>query len=46
MVLKPIACPTGQHTEVGKYGQISDGKQRFLCQNPECTRHTFLLDYV
>jgi len=46
MVLKPIACPTCQHTEVVKYGQTSDGKQRFLCQHPECTRHTFLLDYV
>jgi transposase-like protein len=46
MVLKLIACPTCQHTEVVKHGQTSDGKQRFLCQNPECARHTFLLDYV
>jgi insertion element IS1 protein InsB len=46
MVLQPMACPTCQHTAVVKPGQTSDGKQRFLCQNPECARHTFVLTYV
>lgn len=46
MVPKPIACPTCQHTDVVKYGQTADGKQRFLCQNSLCTRQTFLLEYV
>ena len=46
MVLKPIACPTCQHPDVVKHGQTSDGKQRFLCQNPLCSRQTFLLEYV
>ena len=46
MVLKPIDCPTCHETAVVKHGQTADGKQRFLCQNPLCTRQTFLLEYV
>jgi insertion element IS1 protein InsB len=46
MVLDPIHCPTCQSTDVVKYGQTANGKQRFLCQNPECTRQTFLIKYV
>ena len=46
MVLKSIACPTCQCTEVVKYGKTSDGKPRFLCQNPLCSRQTFLLEYA
>jgi insertion element IS1 protein InsB len=46
MVLQPIACPTCHETEVVKYGQTADGKQRFFCQNSLCTRQTFLLEYV
>jgi len=46
MVLKLMACPTCQHTEVVQHGHTSDGQQRFLCQNPACARHTLLLDYV
>jgi transposase-like protein len=45
MVLKPMACPTCQHTEVVKHVQTSDGKPRFRCQNPAWARHTCLLDY-
>ena len=46
MVLKPIACPTCHETAVVKHGQTADGKQRFFCQNPLCTRQTFLQEYV
>ena len=46
MVRKPIACPSGHETEVVKHGQTADGKQRFFCQNPRCTRQAFLLEYV
>jgi transposase-like protein len=45
MVLTPLACPSCHETDVVKYGQTSDGKQRFYCQNALCTRKTFLLEY-
>jgi insertion element IS1 protein InsB len=46
MVLAPIDCPTCHSTEVVKHGKTSDGKQRFLCRNADCTQHTFLATYV
>jgi len=46
MVLNPIHCPACQSTDVVKYGQTSDGKKRFFCQNVSCTRQTFLIEYV
>ena len=46
MVLNPIHCPACQSTDVVKHGQTADGKQRFRCQNPACTRQTFLREYV
>jgi transposase-like protein len=45
MVLTPLSCPSCHETDVVKYGQISDGKQRFYRQNALCTRKTFLLEY-
>jgi insertion element IS1 protein InsB len=29
-----------------KHGKTTDEKQRFLCQNPNCSRQTFLTAYV
>ena len=46
MVLNLIHCPSCESTDVVKYGQTSDGKQRFLCQNSACARQTFLIQYV
>jgi len=46
MVLISLTCPTCHETDVVKYGQTSDGKQRFYCQNAQCPRQTFLQDYV
>lgn len=46
MVLTPLACPACHETQVVKYGQTSDGKQRFYCQNALCTRKTFLQEYA
>ena len=46
MVLISLTCPTCHETDVVKYGQTSDGKQRFYCQNTQCPRQIFLQDYV
>ena len=46
MVLTPLACPTCHETDVVKYGQTSDGKQRFYGHNTLCTRQTFLQEYI
>jgi transposase-like protein len=46
MVLNPMQCPACQSTGVVKHGQTADGTQRFRCQNPACSRQTFLLEYV
>ena len=45
-VLKAIHGPSCECTDGVKYGQTSDGKQRFHCRNPLCTRQTFLIKYV
>lgn len=28
-----------------KRGKTEQGKQRYLCNNPECSKRTFILDY-
>jgi transposase-like protein len=43
-VLIAICCPQCHSTEIVKYGQSSNGKQRFRCLNSECPRLTFSLD--
>lgn len=45
MVLGMIHCPFCHSVDVVKYGTTSNGKQRFLCQNPMCERTTFILEY-
>ena len=43
-VLIAVDCPHCHSTEVVKYGQSSNGKQRFRCLNGECLRLTFSLN--
>ena len=43
-VLIAVGCPHCHSTEVVKYGQSSNGKQRFRCLNGECLRLTFSLN--
>lgn len=43
-VLIAVGCPHCHSTEVVKYGQSSNGKQRLRCRNSECPRLTFSLD--
>ncbi len=43
-VLIAVGCPHCYSTEVVKYSQSSNGKQRLRCRNSECPRLTFSLD--
>ncbi|HJW28013.1 MAG TPA: IS1-like element transposase [Saprospiraceae bacterium] len=45
MVLIPVLCPVCGHDKISKRGKTGNGKQRYLCQNPECSVTTFILDY-
>lgn len=45
MVLIPVRCPHCDTDQVVKRGKTETGKQRYLCQNDDCARRTFLLDY-
>ena len=43
-VLITVRCSHCHSTEVVKYGQSSNGKQRYRCLNSECSRLTFSLN--
>jgi transposase-like protein len=45
MVLEPVHCPNCNGPQVIKHGKTPEGKQRYRCQNPECSRSTFIRDY-
>jgi transposase-like protein len=45
MVYVPVQCPYCQSTEVIKAGKQANGTQRFRCQNEQCVRRIFLLQY-
>jgi insertion element IS1 protein InsB len=45
MVLEPVHCPDCDGTQVIKHGKTLEGKQRYRCQDPECTHRTFIRDY-
>src|SRR5207249_942069 len=45
MVLEPVKCPVCGGTNVIKHGKSGEGKQRYLCQDPECHGKTFIRDY-
>ena len=44
MVLIPVSCPYCQSDQVVKRGKTNTGKQRYRCQNPECSHQSFLRD--
>lgn len=42
----PVECPQCKDKEsIVKFGQTSNGKQRFLCQNEECDTNTFIINH-
>jgi transposase-like protein len=45
MVVIPVLCPLCDHDNVVKRGKTENGKQRYLCQNQECSVKTFILDH-
>ena len=45
MVSVPVQCPYCQSTEVIKAGKQGNGAQRYRCQNGQCPRRIFLLQY-
>ena len=44
MVLMPVLCPHCHHDQVVKRGKTATGKQRYRCQNPDCSHASFLLE--
>ena len=45
MVYVPVECPHCQSTAVIKAGKQTNGSQRYQCQNGQCARRIFLLQY-
>ncbi|MBF0162303.1 MAG: IS1 family transposase [Magnetococcales bacterium] len=45
MAVVEVRCPDCDSLNVVKYGRQPNGAQRFICQNPPCTRRVFLLNY-
>lgn len=46
MVLKPIVCPHCNSDNVSKNGHYANGKQRYICKNPECSHKAFTDSYT
>ena len=46
MVFEPVLCPSYGSEEAVKHGQSDEGKQRYKCQNLECSRCTFVRHYA
>ena len=42
MALIPVLCPFCGHDKVSKRGKTENGKQRYLCQNIECFKGSFI----
>jgi len=45
MVYVPVQCPHCQSLDVIKAGKQANGAQRYRCQNGQCERRIFLLQY-
>jgi transposase-like protein len=45
MAVVPVQCPQCQGIHVVKYGKQANGAQRYRCNNADCPRHIFLLQY-
>ena len=44
MVLIPVLCPHCQSDQVTKGGTTKAGKQRYRCQNTDCSHYSFVLN--
>ena len=45
MTVVSVQCPDCRSREVVKYGQQPKGEQCYRCNNPQCQRRIFLLQY-
>ena len=45
MAIMHVKCPLCEETQVIKFGTNAAGNQRYRCQNPDCKKDTFLLNY-
>ena len=45
MLLEPVLCPNCGNDDVVNNGKSNEGKQRYLCQHPDCRRRSFIRDY-
>ena len=45
MALVHVQCPQCQSIDVVQYGKQAHGTQRYHCNNPDCQRTIFLLQY-
>src|SRR2546421_10917557 len=45
MALVHVQCPQCQRIDVVQYGKQANGTQRYRCDNPDCPRVIFLLQY-
>jgi transposase-like protein len=45
MVFVPVQCPECHGTDVVQYGKQANGTQHYRCDNPDCLRTIFLLQY-
>jgi len=46
MKLIPVKCPVCYGTDISKNGKTRRGTQRYICNDKECPRKSFILDYV
>jgi hypothetical protein len=46
VVLILVRCPHCSSDQVVKRGKMGNDKQRYLCQNQDCPRKTFILDHT
>lgn len=40
----PVLCLDCRSDDIIKHGKSPEGKQSYLCRNPDCLRRTFVLD--
>jgi insertion element IS1 protein InsB len=45
MTYVPVHCPDCLGVDVVRYGKQRHGEQRYRCNNADCPRHIFLLQY-
>ena len=46
MHMTPIKCPLCFSEKISKNGKDTQGKQRYICNNKDCSGKSFILDYT